>query len=121
MLPFVVWSLAGVLAALFLLGRSRPLATIEVDLPRQKRITAIAGLICFGLVLLEIARVLNGWPAAIAALILGAFLLRRRIFSIDYSIVPLFFFAFIVVEGLQAADIYGGGANLNLSPSGCRR
>jgi len=112
MLPFVVWSIAGVLAALFLLGRSRPLATIEVDLPPQNRITAIAGFICFGLVLLEIARVVSGWPAAIAAMILGAFSLRRRMFSIDYSIVPLFFFAFVVVEGLRAVHVYREGANL---------
>jgi len=112
MLPFVAWSSAGVLAGVFLLGRSRPLGKIEVDLPPQKRITAIAGLICFGLVLLEIARVINGWPAAIAALILGSLLLRWRIFSIDYSIVPLFFFAFIVIRGLPALQLFRAGANL---------
>jgi Na+/H+ antiporter NhaD/arsenite permease-like protein len=62
--------------------------------------------------LLEIARVVNGWPAAIAALILGSLLLRWRMFSIDYSIVPLFFFAFIVVRGLPAQQVFRGGANL---------
>jgi len=112
MLPFVIWSIAGLLAALFLLGRSRPLQTIEVDLPPRNRGAAFGGAICFGLVVLEIARVANGWPAAIAALIAGVFFLRRRMLAIDYSIVPLFFFAFIVVEGLRTLNVYRGGANL---------
>jgi Na+/H+ antiporter NhaD/arsenite permease-like protein len=112
MLPFVVWSIAGLLAALFLLGRSRPMTTTAVTLPPRNGIAAIGGAICFALVLLEIARLTNGWPAAIAALIAGSVFLRRRILSIDYSIVPLFFFAFIVVEGLRAMNIYRGGANL---------
>jgi Na+/H+ antiporter NhaD/arsenite permease-like protein len=112
MLPFVIWSLAGLLAALFLLGRSRPLRAIEVDLPPRNRKAAIAGSICFALVLLEIARMTNAWPAAIAALIAGVIFLRRRMFAIDYSIVPLFFFAFIVVEGLRSMNAYPRGANL---------
>jgi Na+/H+ antiporter NhaD/arsenite permease-like protein len=88
MAPFVVWSIAGLLAALFLLGRSQPLQKLEVDLPPRDRASAIVGAICFALVVLEIMRVTNGWPAAIAALIAGAVLLRRRVFAIDYSIVP---------------------------------
>jgi len=112
MLSFVVWSLAGLLAALFLLGRSRPMSATPVTLPPRDDVAALAGVICFGLVLLEIARLVNGWPAAIAALIAGTVFLRRRIFSIDYSIVPLFFFAFIVVEGLREMHVYRGSANL---------
>ena len=112
MAPFVVWSIAGLLAALFLLGRSRPLQKLEVDLPPRDRASAIVGAICFALVVLEIARLTNGWPAAIAALIAGAVLLRRRILAIDYSIVPLFFFAFIVVEGMRSLNIDRAGANL---------
>src|SRR5581483_11092646 len=112
MLPFVLWSTGGLLAALFLLGRSRPLRRIEVDLPPRGHAAAIAGALCFALVLLEIARLTNGWPAAIAAAIAGTFVLRRRIFSIDYSIVPLFFFAFIVVDGLRSMDLYRAGTNL---------
>jgi hypothetical protein len=50
------------------------------------------------LAMLEIARVLNGWPAALAALASAAFILRWRV---DLSIVPLFFFASIIVEGLR--------------------
>ena len=112
MTPFVIWSIAGLLAALFLLGRSRPLRTIEVDLPPRKIATAAGGAICFVLVLLEIARVVNAWPAAIAALIAGAIFLRTRLFAIDYSIVPLFFFAFIVVEGMRTMNIQRVGSNL---------
>jgi len=61
------------------------------------------------LVVLEVARVMNAWPAAIAAAIIGIAFLRRRMFTIDFSIVPLFFFAFIVVEGLRsfAIDLSG--------------
>ena len=65
--------------------------------------------------LLEIARIANGWPAAIGALIAGTILLRRRIFAIDYSIVPLFFFAFIIVEGARSMHVYRESANLFLT------
>jgi Na+/H+ antiporter NhaD/arsenite permease-like protein len=77
MLPFVVWSLAGLLAALFLLGRSRPMVTTPAAFPALQRNAAIAGAICFGLVLLEIARITNAWPAAIGELLAGAIFLRR--------------------------------------------
>jgi hypothetical protein len=73
----------------------------EVALPDRNGWAATAGAISFVLVLLEVARVLNAWPAAIAALIAGVAFLRRRMLRIDLSIVPLFFFAFIVVEGLR--------------------
>ena len=98
--------------ALFIIGRSRPLQTITVDLPPRNRAAAVAGAICFTLVLLEIARLTNGVPAAIGAAIAGAFFLRARIFSIDYSIVPLFFFAFIIVEGLRTMQLYRGVGSL---------
>jgi Na+/H+ antiporter NhaD/arsenite permease-like protein len=58
------------------------------------------------LVLLEIARVTSAWPAAIAALLGAALFLRRRALDVDYSIVPLFFFAFIDVEGLRTLHVY---------------
>lgn len=112
MLPFVIWSIAGLLAALFILGRSRPMPKTEVELPPRNGVAALAGVICFGFVLLEIARLVNGWPAAIATLVLGSVTLGRRMFSIDYSVVPLFFFAFIVVEGLRTMNVYRGGMNL---------
>lgn len=112
MLPFVMWSTAGLLAAIFFLGPSRPLRKIEIDLPPRNRAMGIAGLAAFLVILLEIARVTNGWPAAIAAAIAGAMFLRRRIFTIDYSIVPLFFFAFIVVDGFRSMNLYHAGTNL---------
>jgi Na+/H+ antiporter NhaD/arsenite permease-like protein len=118
MAPFVIWSIAGLLAALFLLGPSRRLQKLEVDLPPRKVAAAVGGAICFALVVCEIARVLNAWPAAIAALIAGAIFLRRRIFTIDYSIVPLFFFAFMVVEGLRSFDIYRSSWNLYFASIG---
>ena len=106
MLPLVGWSAAGLLAALFILGRSRPMVKTEMARPPRNGRAAIAGAICFVLVLAEIARLTNAWPAAIASLIAGAIFLRRRLFEIDLSIVPLFFFAFIDVEGLRTLHVY---------------
>src|SRR5260370_39926770 len=94
------------------------MVTTPAALPPLNRNAAIAGAICFGLVLLEIARITNAWPAAIGAMIAGPIFLRRRIFSIDYSIVPLFFFAFIVVEGLRAMHVYRESSNLFLTSIG---
>lgn len=105
MLPFVAWCAAGLLAALFLLGPSKRMTKSIVALPPRHTLPAIAGLVCFALVLLEIARVVNAWPAAIAALVSGAVILRRRLFALDLSIVPLFFFAFIVVEALRTFHV----------------
>jgi Na+/H+ antiporter NhaD/arsenite permease-like protein len=112
MAPFVAWSAAGLLIAAFLLGPSRPMCRSEVLLPPRNHPAAVAGAVCFMLVLLEVARVLPAWPAAVAAALAGVALLRRRMMEIDFSIIPLFFFAFIVVEGLRsfawrpAAGIY---------------
>lgn len=101
MLPFVSVSAIGLLIAIALLPRET-LSEHDVALPPLDNRAAIAGAITFALVLLEIARVTNGWPAAIAAGISAAIFLRRRV---DLSIVPLFFFAFIVVEGLRTFPI----------------
>src|SRR5204862_6894474 len=61
MLPLVGWSAAGLLAALFILGRSRPMVkTIVARTPLDKG-AAIAGAICFALVLAEIARLTSAW------------------------------------------------------------
>ena len=108
MLPFVAVSAAGLTIAVFLLPRAT-LSEHDVALPPRDHRVALAGAITFVLVLLEIARVANAWPAAIAAAISALLFLRRKV--VDLSIVPLFFFAFIVVEGLRtfpvrAADTY---------------
>jgi Na+/H+ antiporter NhaD/arsenite permease-like protein len=115
MLPFVGWSIAGLLAAVFLLGPSRPLVKTPIATVPRDTIGGLAGVICFALVLLEIARVVSGWPAAIAAVVAASIVLRKRALEVDYSIVPLFFFGFIVVEGLRAMNIYRGGGNLYVS------
>lgn len=107
MLPFVAVSAAGLLIAVFFLGRSSEISQPQVDLPRRDNIAALAGLVPFLLVLLEIARVVDARPAAIAALIAGVVVLRDRLLDIDLSIVPLFFFAFIVIEGLRTVHVDG--------------
>lgn len=112
MSPFVAWSIAGLLAALFLFGHSRPMSVSAIDLPPRNGPMAIAGAISFILVLLEIARLTNAWPAAIAALVAAAFFLRRRAFAIDYSIVPLFLFAFIIVESMRSIQVRGAETHL---------
>ena len=101
MLPFVIVSAIGLLIAIVLLPR-QTLGKHDVALPPRNNRAALAGAITIALVVLEIARVMNAWPAAIAAAISAALFLRRRF---DVSIVPLFFFAFIVVEGLRTFPI----------------
>jgi Na+/H+ antiporter NhaD/arsenite permease-like protein len=105
MLPFVAWSACGLLIAVFLMRGAQRIEAAAVELPRRDGRIAAAGAICFLLVLLEIGHVSPAWVAAIAALIAGAITLRRRLLTIDLSIVPLFFFAFIVVEGLRSFDL----------------
>lgn len=105
MLPFVAWCVVGLFAATFLLGKSRPMKANEVVLPPRNGYAGVAGAICFLLVLLEVARVISAWPAAIAALIAGVVFLRRRMLKMDLSIVPIFFVAFLVVEGLRTLDL----------------
>ena len=102
MFPFVLWCSAGLLASLFILGPSHAMNVNAGELPPRNGRTAIAGLFCFVLVLLEVARVVSAWPAAIAALIAGAFVLRKRMLKIDFSIIPIFFVAFIVVAWLRS-------------------
>ena len=105
MAPFVAVSAAGLIVALFAAVETQPIASPDAPLPQRNTRMAIAGAICFALVLLEIARVANAWPAAIAAAISAAIFLRSRIRDLDLSIIPLFFFAFIAVEGLRSFDL----------------
>jgi Na+/H+ antiporter NhaD/arsenite permease-like protein len=102
MLPFVAWSAAGLVLALLRLEPSRKMDHEKPALPPLDGRVAIAGAVCFALVLLEIARLTSAVPAAIAAVIAAAVFLRRRFFAIDLSIVPLFFFAFVVIAGLRS-------------------
>jgi Na+/H+ antiporter NhaD/arsenite permease-like protein len=102
MLPFVTWCALGVTFAGFFLGRSRPLRMQEVEHAPRSMQAAIAGLVCFTFVLLEVARVLPAWPAAVVALLSGIVFLKRRMLKIDYSILPIFFVTFLIVAWLQA-------------------
>jgi Na+/H+ antiporter NhaD/arsenite permease-like protein len=98
MLPFVAICALGLLIAAFSVQR-RPLGGEIPILPAINTGLAIAGAIVFTLVLLEIAHALPAWPAALVAALAWPLLVRR---PIDISIVPLFFFAFFVVEGLRS-------------------
>ena len=106
MAPFVAWSACGLLLATFFLRRSKTIEASRVSLPDRKPAAAIAGSICFALVLLEIARIAPAWIAALAAAVCALFILGRRILAIDLSIVPLFLFAFVIVEGMRTFDLH---------------
>ena len=105
MFPFVVWSAIGLLVSLTLFARSRRIVVAPMALPRRNLPAALAGLFCFVLVLLDILRVTPAWLAAVAAAITAIAILGKRVREVDLSIVPLFFFAFIVVEGLRTFDV----------------
>ena len=105
MLPFVAWSALGLLAALTLFARSRRIVVAPMALPRRSMPAALAGAVCFVFVVLDILRLAPAWLAAAAAGITAIAILGRRVREVDLSIVPLFFFAFIVVEGLRTFDI----------------
>lgn len=105
MAPFVAWSACGLAIALLVMGRSKRITIAPVKLPPRRRSIAIAGAICFVLVVLNILHVIPAWVAAAAAAVAGIAMIGRRILDVDLSIVPLFFFAFIVVEGLRTFDV----------------
>lgn len=115
MAPFVAWCAAGLLVAAFLLGASRPMRRNEVALAERNGFAAAAGAVCFVLVLLEVARVLPAWPAALAALTAGVAFLRRRMLRIDYSIIPIFFVTFLIVAWLRKFELALAPAGLYVS------
>lgn len=102
MAPFVAWCAIGLIASIVLLKRSRELVNSEIELPPRNDAMAIAGAICFALVVLEVLRVTNAWPAAIAALLAGAYFLKRRMLAIDFSIIAIFFVAFLAIAWLKS-------------------
>jgi Na+/H+ antiporter NhaD/arsenite permease-like protein len=118
MLPFVVWSAAGLLAAVMIATPAKELEPRPWPVATIDRVRAAGGVLCLALVLLEIAHVLPAWPAALAAAILTPFLLRSRWSEMDLSIVSLFFFVFIVVEGLRTLPVYALFARLPDEPHG---
>lgn len=112
MLPFVAVSAVVLLGAVPLLERGGAIRIHPLPVPRLRAVHAVAGGTVFVLVVLEILRVVPAWPAALAALVVLLTLLRNRIAAIDLSIVPLFFFAFIAVEGLRSLNVYAASAML---------
>lgn len=118
MLPFVLWSGAGLWIAARVLEPAREIQPLSVAaLPVDAR-RALAGLLCLALVLLQIAHLLPAWPAAAVAALVSPILLRARWREMDLSILPLFFFAFIVVEGLRTLPVYSMFALLPDEPHG---
>ncbi len=120
MLPFCLWSVLGLALAVRLLEP-------RVEIERQPEATepihplrALAGGACLVLVVLEILRVLPAWPAAAVAALCLVSLLRHRLGDVDLSIVPLFFFAFIIVEGLRSFALYDAILDLPLGEAGTR-
>lgn len=112
MLPFVAWSACGIIAATVYGVRPEPIRPLGSAPGYRWNPAAAAGVVCFALILSSIARIGSAWLAAVAAAVAGVAILRRRLLRVDVSIVALFLFAFVIVEGLRsfgmrpAADIY---------------
>jgi Na+/H+ antiporter NhaD/arsenite permease-like protein len=120
MLPFCLWSALGIALGVRLL---EPRVEIERSPAATEPIhplRASAGAAVFALVVLEILRVAPAWPAAALAAACLVTLLRHRVGEVDLSIVPLFFFAFLVVEGLRSFAVYRTLLELPLGDPGTR-
>lgn len=117
MAPFVAWSGLGIAIAVPLLERPRPVASVSAPACLHGA-PLFAGGVVLILVILEIFGLVPAWPAAAAAAFGAVLLLRDRIGEIDVFIIPLFFFAFIVVEGLRSFHVYNLFAMLPREPDG---
>jgi Na+/H+ antiporter NhaD/arsenite permease-like protein len=117
MLPFCLVGALGIAIAFIVLQREAEIGADRPPRPRVDHLGAIAGLGALAAVLLTTFRVIAPLPAAMVALGAGALFLGRRFFEIDFSIVPLFFFAFIVVEALRRLNAYRAIAPLHASGS----
>jgi Na+/H+ antiporter NhaD/arsenite permease-like protein len=119
MLPFVGWCAIAILAATLASVQPRPIQMEQLPLARRQRLTGFAGAVCLALIALDVMRLVDRRVAAAVAVIAALALLRGRLLRVDLSIVPLFFFAFIIVEGLRtfglrpAADVYASSIVLS--------
>jgi Na+/H+ antiporter NhaD/arsenite permease-like protein len=106
MLPLALISLAGLIGAVLLLEKSQPIRLIQLELPAVDRSRAVAGLLTLSLVIASVFHLVPVWPAAVLAALWLFTFLRRALDEIDLSIVPLFFFAFIAIEGLRQSELF---------------
>lgn len=106
MIPFVAWSGIGIAIAIAVLEPARRLAPPGLEVQPLRRSQMLAGLAVFALVVLGVGGLLPPWPAAAVAAVASLVLIRERIGEVDLFILPLFFFAFIIVEGLRSFDVY---------------
>lgn len=107
MLPFVVVAGIALLLAALVLEPKGSLRVTAIELPRVDALHALAGATAFALVLLNVFRVLPVWPAAAIAFLTLPLVITHEESRVDLSIVPLFFCAFIAVEGLRRGGLYG--------------
>jgi Na+/H+ antiporter NhaD/arsenite permease-like protein len=117
MLPFVLASGVGLLFAIMALVKPAELERLELPSPVVDHVTALTGIGCFALILAQIFHLTTPLVPAAIALAAGAIVLRRKLVQIDYSIIPLFFFAFIVVDALQSMNAYRWLAPLHVGDS----
>lgn len=107
MAPFVLAGALFLVVATLALEPVREVRTPDPALFVVERWRTAAGLVTFALVVLEIMKVLPAWPAAALAAVCLVVFLRPRVGEMGLSIVPLFFFAFVIVEGLRSFGVYG--------------
>lgn len=120
MLPFCLWSGLGLALAVRLLEKKAEIAKQPEATGAVHPLRASAGAAVFLLVVLEILRLLPAWPAAALAAACLVTLLRHRLGEVDLSIVPLFFFAFVIVEGLRTFAVYRTILDLPFGDPGAR-
>lgn len=120
MAPFCAWSAIGLALGVWLLEPNAVIGHQPETAVELHPFRATAGGVCFLLVSLEIFRVLPAWPAAALAAICLVSLLRHRLGEVDLSIVTLFFFAFLIVEGLRSFAVYRTLVDLPFGDPGAR-
>lgn len=117
MLPFCLMSLALIAVALVVLIPNQELQVESPWFPAINSLQAAAGTLCFAAVLMLVLRIAGPWPVFMGVGLIGVFILRWRILRIDFTIIPLFIAAFVIVEGLQSLNLYRLAGPLHLSQS----
>lgn len=107
MTPFVLAGALFLVVATFVLEPKRNVTPPDATVHTIERWRSMAGAVTFALVVLEIVKVIPAWPAAAVAAVFLVMFLGHRVGEMGLSIIPLFFFAFLIVEGLRTIGIYG--------------